>query len=136
MQEISEAGPPFSHCGAKRRRWWVEGWTSTRGVSLQRRRGRSGDLWRGSEGLKKPQRGLASGAAAAVGKRRRLAVGETRCVEVMNAARGGHGFQALDWPLADGACFLSSVGLPQLEHAVLEEPIDLTDPEGVVLGST
>ena len=57
-------------------------------------------------------------------------------MEVMNAARGGHGFQALDWPLADGACFLSSVGLPQLEHAVLGEPVDLTGLEGIVLSPT
>ena len=56
-------------------------------------------------------------------------------MEVMNAARGGHGFHAQDWPLADGAGFLPCVGLPQLEHAVLGEPVDLADLEGIVLGT-
>ena len=53
----------------------------------------------------------------------------------MNAARSGHCFHALDRPLADGAGFLHCVGLPQLEDAVLGEPVDLADLGWVVLGT-
>ena len=56
-------------------------------------------------------------------------------MKVMDAARGGHGFHAKDRPLADGAGFLPCGGLPQLEHAVSGEPVDLAYFEGIVLGA-
>ena len=91
---------------------------------------------RGSEELEQPQRGLACGTAAAVGERGRLSVGEAFCMIMMEAASGGYGVQAKNWPLADGTGFLPCAGLPQLENAMTGEPVDLTDFQGIVLGAT
>ena len=45
-------------------------------------------------------------------------------MEVVEASSGGNGFQVFDRLLADGADFLGR-GLPQLEHGVMGEPLNL-----------
>jgi len=86
-------------------------------------------------GLERGQRGSARRAESIVRERPGLSMGETNCVEVMNAPGGGYGFHARDWVLANCAGFLGR-GLPQLEHGVLGEPIDLAPLNGVVLGAS
>ena len=60
-------------------------------------------------------------------------MGKAESMEVVYASSGGNGFHASDWVLAYGAVFLGR-GLPQLEHGVLGEPLDLAPLDGVVLG--
>ena len=91
--------------------------------------------WKGSVGSEQSQRRLASAAAATIGKRWRLPVGEAFCMNVMDAGGGGYGFHAENWPPAEGAGFPPCVGLPQLKHAMPGEPVDLADFQGIVLGA-
>ena len=61
-------------------------------------------------------------------------MGEAHGVEVVDTAGGGNCFHAHNGMLADGAVFLGG-GLPQLEHGVLGEPVDLAPLEGIVMGA-
>ena len=94
----------------------------------------SGELWGTPVDLERSERGSTRWAVSVVWKRPGLSVGEAHCVEVVDATSGGYGFHARDWMLAYCTDSLGR-GLPQLEHGVLGEPIDLAPFNGVVLGA-
>ena len=123
-----------------RKEGWDEGVAGNvvRGANLfllGRRDNTAAVEWKGSVGSEQSQRRLARGAAATIGKRRRLPVGEACCMKVMDAGGGGYGFHAENRSLANRAGFIPCVGLPQLEHAMPGEPVDLADFQGIVLGA-
>ena len=61
-------------------------------------------------------------------------MGQAGHMEVVDAARGSNGVQSQDLALTDGAVLVAR-GLPNLEHRVLGQPVELAPFDEIVLGS-